>query len=161
MLGDAPYIGRMRPNDDGVIMQRSRLAARMLLGLCFVASTIAAAPSSAAPRTISTAFDGKYTGSMSLGPFGHSTQDRTSPACVETRPAEMTIRNGYVYIHYADWKRHRLHYRGTVNAYGRVDAYHTNRDGSSSILAGRIRNSVLTADMERGLCDYSLTLAKN
>ena len=72
----------------------------------------------------------------------------------------MTIRNGYVYIQYSDWKRHVLHYRGKVNSSGWVDAYHTNRDGSHSILSGQMNNNELTANMERGPCDYTVTLAK-
>ena len=72
----------------------------------------------------------------------------------------MMIRNGAVSIQYADWQRHVLHYRGTVNASGWIDAYRTNRDGSSSILSGQISSDTLTANMERGPCDYTATLAR-
>jgi hypothetical protein len=108
-----------------------------------------------------TSFDGAYTGSMAQSASGLSTQTgNTSPACVEERPATMTIRNGNVYIRYRDWKRHTINYRGKVNASGWVDAYHKNSDGSSSILSGQISNNELTANMERGPCDYTATLAK-
>jgi len=137
-------------------MQRYHLIMPMLLGLCFVANP----PASAAPTRTLTPFDGKYTGSLNLAPSGLSTRDSNGSDCVEGRPATMMIRNGAVYIQYADWQRHVLHYRGTVNASGWVDAYHTNRDGSSSILSGQISSDALTANMERGPCDYTATLAR-
>ena len=72
----------------------------------------------------------------------------------------MTIRNGSVSIQYSDWKRHVLHYRGNVKADGWVHAFHTNRDGSRSVLSGQFSNDVLNANMERGPCDYTVTFAR-
>jgi hypothetical protein len=53
-----------------------------------------------------------------------------------------------------------LHYRGTVDASGQMDLYHTNGDGSRSILAGQIGNDVLTGEVAREACHYSVSLAK-
>jgi hypothetical protein len=97
---------------------------------------------------------------MMVSASGESTLNANASGCQEQRPATMTIHNGYVYIQYRDWKRHLLHYRGKVNASGWVDAYHTNRDGSHSILSGQMSDGQLIANMERGPCDYQVTLAK-
>jgi hypothetical protein len=73
----------------------------------------------------------------------------------------MLIRNGNVYLQYANWRGDVLHYRGTVDASGLADLYHTNDDGNRSILAGQISNGVLTGHVERGeACNYSVSLAK-
>jgi len=127
---------------------------------------VAAVPPSAPPppppppASRTRAFDGAYTGSMTLSASGLSTRESNASGCVEERPAKMTILNGYVYIQYSDWKRHVLHYRGNVKSDGWVHAYHTNRDGSRSVLSGQINSDTLTANMERGPCDYTATLAK-
>jgi hypothetical protein len=98
---------------------------------------------------------------MVQAPSGESTRTgNTSPACVAERPATMRVSKGYVYIQYRDWNHHLLHYRGKVSAAGWVDAYHTNRDGSRSILSGQFTNGVLSANMERGPCDYTATFSK-
>ena len=141
-------------------MQTHRLKVPISLGLCLLAATVPASLASAAAAPTRTAFDGAYRGAMNLSPSGRSTRDSNGTGCVDGRPARMTIRNGYVYIRYHDWKRHLLHYRGKVSASGWVDAYHTNRDGSYSILSGQVSNNMLTANMERGPCDYAVTLAK-
>src|SRR6266702_5073313 len=86
--------------DEGVVMQRYHLIMPMLLGLCFVANP----PASAAPTRTLTPFDGKYTGSLNLAASGLSTRDSNGSDCVEGRPATMMIRNGAVYIQYADWQ---------------------------------------------------------
>src|SRR5712692_3425135 len=66
------------------------------------------------------AFNGTYTGMMTLGASGRSTLEANASGCVEERPATMTIRNGSVSIQYSDWKRHVLHYRGNVKSDGWV-----------------------------------------
>jgi hypothetical protein len=129
------------------------------------APQVATAPPPAPPipppaSRIRASFDGAYTGSMTQSASGLSNANHADPNCVEERPATMTIRNGNVYIVYSDWKRHRLHYRGKVNASGLVDAYHKNGDGSSAIISGTISDNGFTANMERGPCDYTVTMAK-
>jgi hypothetical protein len=115
-------------------------------------------PPPAGPAGMS--FDGAYAGSMVASASGLSGDNRNRSGCVQERPARMTIRNSAVFIRYSDWKRHRLHYRGKVDANGVVTAYHTNRDGSSSIISGQLSNNQLVGNMMRGPCDYTVTLAK-
>jgi hypothetical protein len=143
-------------------MQKYRSTMPMLLGLCLVGSTLAAAPASAALGPTGTVFDGDYTGVMNLTTPGVSIDGpNADSACAERRPATMLIRNGYAYLQYADWLGNVLHYRGTVNASGQVDLYHTNGDGNHSILAGQISNDVLKGHVERAeACNYSVSLAK-
>ena len=142
-------------------MQKYRSTMPMLLGLCLVGSTLAAAPASAALEPTGTVFDGDYTGAMNLTTPGVSGDGPNSAsACIERRPATMLIRNGNVYLQYANWRGDVLHYRGTVDASGQMDLYHTNGDGSRSILAGHIGNDVLTGEVAREACHYSVSLAK-
>jgi hypothetical protein len=143
-------------------MQKYRSTMPMLLGLCLVGSTLAATPVSAALGPTGTVFDGDYTGVMNLTtPAVSGDGPNSDSACIERRPATMLIRNGYAYLQYADWLGNVLHWRGTVNASGLADLYHTNDDGNRSILAGQISNNVLTGHVERGeACNYSVTLAK-
>jgi hypothetical protein len=134
-------------------MQPIRLIQPLALSLCLVVPTVAAL----ADQTAS--FDGRYRGSMTLAPSGLSNA-YTVPACVDSRPAVMSIRSGYVFMSYRDWGRHRIHYRGRVNASGTVNAYHRNGDGSSSAMIGNISGAQFSADMRRGLCDYTVTLTR-
>jgi hypothetical protein len=143
-------------------MQKYRSTMPMLLGLCLVGSTLAATPASAALGPTGTVFDGDYAGAMNQLAAGVSIDGpNADSACVARRPVTMLIRNGNVYLQYADWLGNVLHYRGTVNASGQVDLYHTNDDGNRSILAGQISNDVLTGHVERAeACNYSVSLAK-
>jgi hypothetical protein len=135
-------------------MQPHRLTlSAAALALAFAIPTVAAIADPAAT------FDGRYRGSMSLASAGLSNAYST-PACVDQRPAVMLVRGGYVFMSYRDWGRHRIHYRGTVNGDGTVNAYHRNGDGSSSVLTGRINGAQLTADMRRGLCAYTVALTR-
>ena len=143
-------------------MQKYRSTMPMLLGLCLVGSTLAATPASAALGPTGTVFDGDYAGAMNQTTPGVQVDGPNSDsACVERRPVTMMICNGNVYLQYADWLGNVLHYRGTVNASGQVDLYHTNGDGSGSILAGQINNDVLKGHVERAeACNYSMSLTK-
>ena len=143
-------------------MQKHRTTMPTLLGLCFVASTVAAMPASAALGPTGTVFDGDYTGVMNLTANGASIDGPNADlACADARPAMMTIRNGNVVLQYANWRRDLLHFRGTLNASGQVVLYHTKGDGSSSILSGEIDNNVLSGHMvSEPDCHYSVKLAK-
>jgi hypothetical protein len=105
-------------------------------------------------------FDGVYAGSLTLASSGLSDQDLNRTGCVSGRPARALVRNGVINIEYANWKRHKLHYKGRVDASGTVTAYHKNSDGSSSVLNGQIANGQLTGDMQRGPCNYTVALAQ-
>ena len=126
------------------------------------AMPVAAAPPLAPmpPPAVSPAsFDGAYAGSLTIASSGGSTDNLNRTGCVSQRPARMVVRNGNVYLEYANWKRHKLHYKGRVDANGTVTAYHKNSDGSSSILNAQISNGQLTGNMDRGPCSYAVALA--
>jgi len=124
---------------------------------------VAAAPPSSPmppPAVSSASFDGAYSGSLTIASSGGSTDNLNRTGCVAQRPARMVVRNGNVYLEYANWKRHKLHYRGRVDPSGAVTAYHTNSDGSRAILSGQIVNGELNGSMSRGPCDYTVALAR-
>ena len=105
-------------------------------------------------------YDGSYAGSMMLMPLPMS-DDASYPACVDTRPVSMRIANGIVTVSYADWGRNTIHYRGKVDAAGGIQAWHTNGDGSHSLLTGRIQQATFTGDLDRDNrnCPYSLVMS--
>jgi hypothetical protein len=105
-------------------------------------------------------FDGSYAGSMRLMALPMS-NDGSYPACAESRPVSMQIANGTVTVAYADWGRNTIHFRGRVDAAGGIQAWHTNGDGSRSILTGRIQQATFTGDLDRdqGNCPYSLVMS--
>jgi hypothetical protein len=123
---------------------------------------VAAAPPPAPmpPPPTQVSFDGRYAGSLTIASSGGSTDNLNRTGCVSERPATMVVRNGNVYLEYANWKRHKLHYRGRIDPNGAVTAYHTNSDGSRAILSGQIVNGELTGNMTRGPCDYAVALAR-
>ena len=103
--------------------------------------------------------DGIYVGSLTLAASGLSGDNFNRSGCVSGRPARALVRHGLINLEYANWKRHKLHYKGRVDANGNVTAYHKNSDGSSSVLNGQIANGQLTGDMQRGPCSYAVALA--
>jgi hypothetical protein len=105
-------------------------------------------------------YDGAYYGSLTLQSAGLSGDSLNRSGCVSQRAATAAVRRGIINIEYANWKRHRLHYKGKVDATGAVTAYHRNSDGSASILNGQISAGQLTGDMQRGPCNYAVALAK-
>ena len=113
-------------------------------------------PMAAMPASV----DGVYVGSLTLASAGLSDQDLNRTGCVSGRPARALVRGGLINIEYANWKRHKLHYKGRVDAAGVVTASHRNSDGSASILNGQIANGQLTGDMQRGPCNYTVALAQ-
>ena len=113
-------------------------------------------PMAAIPASV----DGVYVGSLTLASAGLSDQDLNRTGCVSGRPARALVRGGLINIEYANWKRHKLHYKGRVDAAGVVTASHRNSDGSASILNGQIANGQLTGDMQRGPCNYTVALAQ-
>jgi hypothetical protein len=137
----------------GKTMQPFRPIQPLALGLCLVVPIVAAL----ADQTGT--FDGHYRGSMTLAPSGRS-EAYGSPACADARPAVMSVRNGFVFMSYRDWGRHRIHHRGRVNPDGTVNAYHHNGDGSSSAMIGNFTGAQFSADLPRGLCDYTVMLTR-
>ncbi|MBV8846872.1 MAG: hypothetical protein JO307_29025 [Bryobacterales bacterium] len=138
------------------LLSSTAVAAVLAIALPVGAQT--GVPSAVGPAT----FDGIYAGSLTsaAGP-GLSTEGGDNRSkCWTSAPAKMTIRGGYMVMEYPDWKRHTLHYRGTVDPSGAVSLRHTNSDGSIAILTGQIGNGQVTGSMRRGPCFWDLTLAK-
>jgi len=118
------------------------------------------APPPPPPPAARTSFDGLYKGTMSLAASKQTTETLTGGGCPEERPVNMRVKRGDVRIWYQDYKRHTLHYRGKIDATGKVDAYHTEGGGSRAILAGQFSNGEFTADLNRGRCAYTVTMTK-
>ena len=114
-------------------------------------------PSGLSPQAAAIGYDGTYAGSMaqSVGHLGaHS-----NPNCVFRTPVSMRIERGEVVISYTAWGGHNIDYRGKVDATGKINAWHTNGDGSSSIASGRIGGDGFTGHLlEPEGCSYALTM---
>ena len=113
--------------------------------------------SGVSPQAAAIGYDGAYAGSMaqSVGHLGaHS-----NPNCVFSRPVSMRIERGDVTISYTDWGGHKIDYRGKVDPAGKINAWHTNGDGSSSITSGQIGGNGFTGHLlEPEGCAYALTM---
>ena len=72
----------------------------------------------------------------------------------------MRLKRGDVRIWYKDWNQHTLHYRGRIDATGRVESSHTNRGGEGATLALQVSDNQATGNLERGRCYYSVTMTK-
>jgi len=66
-----------------------------------------------------------------------------------------------VTVAYADWGRNIIHYRGRVSPNGNVEAWHTNGDGTRSILTGQVQQAMFTGDLDRDQhrCPYSVVMS--
>src|SRR5580658_1554863 len=102
----------------------------MVLSAAFLAGFAIAA--SAAPFD----HDGTYVGSMTLMPTIFD-QSQTDQPCVENRPVNLTITRGIATIAYADWGRNVIHFRGKLDPTGNIQLWHTNGNGSHSLLIGQ------------------------
>jgi hypothetical protein len=145
-----------------------------VLGACLAIAACAAQPSApvapapppppvaATPPPMPTniaSFDGEYAGPFELMPAGLS-PERSTPICTAYRHGRMSVRNGYVSLRYGNWKGHRLHYRGPVDATGAVRLMHRNADGSLAQLTGQFQNNAFTGEMLRGSCRYTAHLVR-
>ena len=120
---------------------------------------VAAAPPAPPPINIA-AFDGEYAGPMQLMPSGYSTTELNRSGCTEHRRGRMTVRNGYAELRYGNWRGHRLHYRGQVDATGAVTLLHRNRDGAYAQLTGQFQNNGFIGDMLRPPCQYKVNFVR-
>jgi hypothetical protein len=81
-------------------------------------------------------YDGSYAGTLTQ--METTSQLGTNePACEHSRSVNMTIEGGNVTVAYLDWGKNTIHYRGTLNPTGTLNAWHTNGDGTRSILTGQ------------------------
>jgi hypothetical protein len=121
---------------------------------------LAGAATAAKAQQSSFGFDGSYAGSM-MAEANPRNYNESNPPCVDNRPVSMQIAHGVVTLSYADWGRNTIHYRGRVDAVGSVQAWHTNGDGSRSILTGSIQQATFTGDLDRDQhqCPYSVVMS--
>ena len=118
------------------------------------------APVAPPPPPTLASFDGHYAGTATLGVSGSETQGTTNPICVDNRPIDMTIHNGYVTLWYHNWKRSKLHYRGRVDPSGKIYVTHLNGDGSRAAMTMQLSESGATGTMDRGNCSYEISLTR-
>ena len=116
-----------------------------------------AAPPPPPPRM---SFDGLYKGTMSQTASTQTTGELVGGGCTPDRPTSMRIKRGDVRIWYQDFVGHTLHYRGKIDATGKINAWHTNRGGSRSILAGQISGDTANLDLNRGRCYYTVSMTR-
>ena len=125
------------------------------------APPVAAAPPPPMPMPTNIAsFDGEYFGPFQIMPTGGETTFENRSGCTEHRKGRMTVRRGYAELRYANWKGHRLHYRGQIDATGAVTLSHMNWDGGPAQLTGQFQNNGFIGDMLRGPCQYKVTLTR-
>ncbi len=122
------------------------------------APRVAAAPPPSMPTNIAS-FDGEYAGPFQLLPAGVS-WERSLPSCTTYRHGRMTVRNGYASLRYGNWRGHRLHYRGQIDATGAARLLHRNADGSYAQLTGQFQNNGFTGDVLRGPCRYAVNMVR-
>jgi len=118
-------------------------------------------PAPAPPPPTLASFNGLYAGAATVGVSGAETQGTTNPICVDNRPMNMSIHNGYVTISYHDWKHHLLHYRGRVDPTGKIYVSHLNGDGSRSIFTMQIGDTGANGQMQRGKCWYTVAMTRS
>jgi hypothetical protein len=117
------------------------------------------APPPPPPMTLAS-FDGRYAGTATVEASGVQTQSTTNPLCVEGRPLDMTIHNGFVTIWYHNWKRNKLHYRGHIDASGKILVSHLNGDGSRSVFTLQMQSDSANGQMQRGDCWYTVSFSR-
>ena len=125
---------------------------------------LAAAPPSAPipppPPASKTSFDELYKGSLTQEAYGGSTETLTGGNCTPETAVSMRIKRGDVRIWYKDWKQHTLHYRGRIDATGKVEASHTNSGGEGAILALQVSDNQVSGNLERARCYYQVAMTK-
>ena len=125
-----------------------------------VAAVPPPAPIPPPPPATKTSFDGLYKGMFTAEAFGRSTESFTGGNCDPDLPINMRIKRGYVRIWYKNYVGHTLHYRGRIDATGKIETAHTNAGGSQSIFALQVSGDQATGNMERGRCWYGVTMAR-
>jgi hypothetical protein len=122
---------------------------------------IAAAPPAPMPMATNIAsLDGEYAGPFQIMPTGGETTNEHRSGCTEQRKGRMTVRNGHAELRYANWKGHRLHYRGQIDPTGAVTLSHLNWDGGYAQLTGQFQGNAFIGDMRRGPCQYKLNFVR-
>ena len=125
-----------------------------------VAAVPPPAPIPPPPPASKTSFDGLYKGTMTAQAYGGSTETLTGGNCNPDAPINMRVKRGTVRIWYKNFVGHTLHYRGRIDATGKIETAHTNAGGSQSIFALQVSGDQATGNMERGRCWYGVTMAR-
>jgi hypothetical protein len=89
-----------------------------------------------------------------------TTGSLTGGGCASDRTTSMRVKRGDVRIWYKNFTGSTLHYRGKIDATGKINAWHTNRGGDRSILAGQINGDTADLDLNRGRCYYTVAMTK-
>jgi len=105
-------------------------------------------------------FDGLYKGTMTQTASRQTTETLTGGGCNPDLPINMRVKRGSVRIWYQNFVGHTLHYRGKIRPEGRITAWHTNSDGSRSVLAGRVNDGGARLNLNRGRCFYIADLTR-
>jgi hypothetical protein len=92
--------------------------------------------------------------------FGGGTQTLVGGNCNPDAPINMRVKRGTVRIWYKNFNGHTLHYRGKIDATGKIETLHTNVGGSQSIFALQVSGDQATGNMERGRCWYGVTMTR-
>ena len=109
------------------------------------------------PRTY---FDGLYKGTMAAQAFGGGTQTLVGGNCNPDAPINMRVKRGTVRIWYKNFNGRTLHYRGNIDATGKIETLHTNVGGGQSIFALQVSGDQAAGNMERGRCWYGVTMTR-
>jgi hypothetical protein len=125
----------------------------LILGMAVLAGVAGVA--NADPSRYAESYAGTMTQLVTGGMLGYS-----AAPCEYSRPVKMTIEGANVGISYLYWGKNAIHYRGALNLAGGVVAWHTNGDGSRSILTGQIGAAGFDGYMERDhqACSYKVTM---
>jgi hypothetical protein len=97
---------------------------------------------------------------MTAQAFGGGTQELVGGNCNPDAPINMRVKRGTVRIWYKNFAGHTLHYRGRIDATGKIETAHMNAGGSQSIFALQVSGDQATGNMERGRCWYGVTMAR-
>ena len=156
-------------------MKRLVILALLLLGVAACAQPAAAPPPPPpmaaapppppppppSPPMAPMSFEGTYAGTTTLSPGGVRGYETTTPHCGSAGPIHMTVRRGFATISYNDYARHTLHYRGRVDPDGKIVVSHVNGDGSRSEFALQIGPDGVSGDLNRGRCDYAVSMTRS
>ena len=130
-----------------------------VLGLCLGAAACAPQSQATAPEPVAS-FNGTFVGTATLGVSGVSSYETTNPICVNQRPLNMKVENGYATLWYHNWRMEVLHYRGPVDSFGKVELAHLNDDGSLADLRLQISGDNVTGNLLRGRCNYTVAMSR-
>jgi hypothetical protein len=105
-------------------------------------------------------FDGLYKGTMAQTASTQTTGELVGGGCNPDAPINMRVKRGTVRIWYKNFNGRTLHYRGKIDATGKIETLHTNVGGNQSIFGLQVSGDQATGNMERGRCWYGVTMTR-